>query len=422
MNVLVIGSGGREHALVYRLASDVEQVYCFPGNPGIGEIAINVEENLNDYSLLKTFCNEKKIDLVVVGPEIPLVEGIADYLRENNIAVFGPSKAAAQIEGDKAFSKALMEKYNIPTAAYKSFGVDQFVAASEYIKNGKLPVVIKASGLAAGKGVAICDDTENALEELKACMLDGKFGSAGEQVVIEEFMVGEEASVFAITDGSNFVTLPASQDHKRAYDNDEGPNTGGMGAYAPAPVIDEALQSIINEKIITPTLEAMKSEGMPYSGCLYCGLMITSEGPKVVEFNCRFGDPETQVVLPLLEGDFAELLLTSANGKLNTSAVKYNNRNAVCVVAASAGYPGSYEKGKVITGLENHEESVIIYHAGTKENNGEVKTSGGRVLGVTAITDGNELKKSVEKAYAAISKISFDGITYRNDIAAKAFK
>lgn len=424
MNVLLIGSGGREHALALKISESksLSKLYISPGNPGTLSLGENVNLDVKNHSEMENFCQDKNIELVVVGPEQPLVDGLTDFLLSKNIKVFGPSQNAAQIEGDKSFSKELMKKYNIPTAAFEVFANNEYEKAVEYVSNGKFPVVIKASGLAAGKGVLICEDKNSALEALEDCFNNKVFGEAGDKVVIEEFMVGQEASLFAITDGQNFVSLPVSQDHKRIGEGDTGLNTGGMGAYAPAPVMTDELLDISEKTIIQPTLDAMKKEDKTFVGCLYCGLMLTAEGPKVVEFNCRFGDPETQAVLPLLEGDFLELLYSAAAGNINKDAVKYNGKTSVCVIAASKGYPGSYEKGFEIKGLEsNSDKEIIVYHAGTKAQDDKIVTSGGRVLGVNATISG-DLKSCKEKAYSGLKQICFEGIYYRNDIADKAIK
>ncbi len=421
MNILLIGSGGREHALAWKISQSprLNKLYSAPGNPGTAQLCENI--TLKDNSEILAFCREKEIDLVVVGPEVPLVEGIADFLESENICVFGPSKSAAQIEGDKSFSKQLMRKYNIPTAKFDIFTSDEKDKALNYIKLSEPPFVIKASGLAAGKGVLICDTIDEAINGLRK-IFDGKiFGHSGDTVVIEEFMTGQEASIFAITDGEDYVLLPASQDHKRIFDDDKGKNTGGMGAYAPTPFVTDEILEIVKKKIIEPTLKALKEETGGYKGCLYCGIMLTDEGPKVVEFNCRFGDPETQTVLPLVEGDFLSLLHSSAVGKLDKNAVFYNNKSAVCVVAASKGYPNKYEKGFEITGIHEAERSgAVVFHAGTDIKDGKLVTSGGRVLGVAAVVEENNLKACKEKVYASLSKIQFDGIYYRKDIADKA--
>ncbi len=423
MNVLIIGSGGREHALAYKISKSdkLDRLFISPGNPGTAQLGKNVELNLNEENKVVEFCNDNKIDLVVVGPEIPLVDGIADVLRKNNIAVFGPDKGAAMIEGDKSFSKELMKKYDIPTAAFKVFADDSKAEAEAYLSEISYPTVIKASGLAAGKGVLICENKAEAEDALNSIFEEKEFGDAGNTIVIEEFMVGQEASLFAITDGDDYVLLPAAQDHKRIFDGDKGKNTGGMGAYTPAPIATHEIIAQAEEKIIKPTLAAMKAEGKKYNGCLYAGLMITEEGPKVVEFNCRFGDPETQVVLPVLDGDLLELLHSAAKGKINKEAVSYSGKSAVCVVAASEGYPGSYKKGFVINGLNEAEsDNVVVFHAGTKESEGNVVTSGGRVLGVTAINDEGNIGQSKLEAYNALNKICFEGIYFRKDISDKA--
>jgi phosphoribosylamine--glycine ligase len=424
MNVVVIGSGGREHALAYQInkSKQLSKLYVLPGNPGTALFAENVDIDVTNHQDVINFCLKNGIDLVVVGPEIPLVDGIANSLRSEGIKVFGPNKNAAEIEGDKSFSKEIMQKYNIPTAAFKVFTKDEQESALEYIRTVSYPTVIKASGLAAGKGVAICNSVNEAEEYINQCFNEALFGSSGETLVIEEFLKGEEASVFAVTDGENFILLPASQDHKRRFDNDKGPNTGGMGAYAPAPLVTEEILQRISDKVIKPVLAAMKEEGRLYNGCLYAGLMINEGEPSVVEFNCRFGDPETQVVLPILEGDFLELLYSTAVGKLNMNAVTVSDKFAVTVVAASNGYPGNYKKGFEISfapDLVN--ENVIIFHAGTKTENNKLLTNGGRVLNVTAISE-NSLLQAQKRAYEALKRINFEGMIFRSDIADKALK
>jgi len=424
MNVLLIGSGGREHALALKISESksLSKLYISPGNPGTLLLGKNVKLDVKNHFEIENFCNQNNIGLVVIGPEQPLVDGLTDFLLSKNIKVFGPTQKAAQIEGDKSFSKKLMKKYNIPTAAFEVFTSNQYEKAVKYVSNGKFPIVIKASGLAAGKGVLICKDKNSALVALKDCFKNKVFGDAGDKVVIEEFMVGQEASLFAITDGESFVSLPVSQDHKRIGEGDTGLNTGGMGAYAPAPVMTSELLDTSEKTIIRPTLEAMKKEDKKFVGCLYCGLMLTTKGPKVVEFNCRFGDPETQAVLPLLKGDFLELLNSAASGNISRTAIKYNGKTSVCVIAASKGYPGIYEKGFEIKGLENNsDKEIIVYHAGTKEQDGRIVTSGGRVLGVNATISG-DLKSCKEKAYNGLKQICFEGIYYRSDIADKAIK
>ena len=422
MRVLLIGSGGREYALALKISKSslLDKLFIMPGNPGTKQVGENIKINLSYSDKILQFCKDEKIDLVVIGPEQPLVDGLSDYLRSAGFKVFGPSQKAAQIEAHKSFAKHLMKKYKIPTADFIEFNSDEYENAVSYLKKSKYPLVIKADGLAAGKGVLICNNYDEAEESLKEMFVDKVFGTSGEKIVIEEFMEGEEASIFAITDGTDFTCLPSSQDHKRIGDNDTGKNTGGMGAYSPAPVVTNDLLSQIENKIIKPTLAGMKNEGYPFSGCLYAGVMITKEESKVVEFNCRFGDPETQVVLPLLKGDFLKLLYSSANGKLDKNAVHYSEGSAVCVVAASKGYPDSYQKGFEIKGLDINEKIIIIYHAGTDEVDEKIVTSGGRVLGVTAVLNKNDLIEAREKAYEAIRQIHFEGMYYRKDIALRA--
>lgn len=424
MNVVVIGSGGREHAIAYKIkeSSELNRLYIIPGNPGTARLGENVPLNVSSKHDLLKFCTSKAIDLVVVGPEVPLMDGLADFLRDNSIAVFGPDRMAAEIEGDKAFAKNFMKKYNIPTAGFRVFDKAAYSEAETYLSEIKFPVVIKACGLAAGKGVLICNDKTEAENALKECFEISSFGSAGDRIVIEEFMTGQEASIFAVTDGENYICLPAAQDHKRIGDNDTGKNTGGMGAYAPAPIVTPEVLREVESKIIEPVLKGMKTEGRTFSGCLYCGLMLTDEGVKVVEFNCRFGDPETQAVLPLLEGDFLKLLYSAAKGNLDKNAVGYSGGSAVCVVAASKGYPEDYKKGLEIKGLDINEKGVIVFHAGTKNDGNKVVSSGGRVLGVTAVLKENDLRACKEKAYKALGNIHFENIYFRHDIADKAIK
>jgi len=424
MRVLLIGSGGREHALAIKISKSslLDKLFIMPGNPGTKQVGENIRINPSHHNKILQFCNDEKIDLIVIGPEQPLVDGLSDYLRNSGFKVFGPSQKAAQIEAYKSFAKKLMKKYNIPTSDFVEFNADENETAISYLKKSRYPLVIKADGLAAGKGVLICNNYDEAEKSLREIFVDKIFGSSGEKVVIEEFMKGEEASIFVITDGTDFICLPSSQDHKRIGDNDTGKNTGGMGAYSPAPVVTNELLSQIENKIIKPALAGMTNEGSPFSGCLYAGLMLTKDGPKVVEFNCRFGDPETQVVLPLLKGDFLKLLYSSANGKLDKNAVHYSEGSAVCIVAASKGYPDSYQKGFEITGLDINDKKIIIYHAGTDEVDEKIVTSGGRVLGVTVVLNKNDLREAREKAYEVIKQIHFEGMYYRKDIAVKALK
>ncbi len=424
MNVLLLGSGGREHAIAWKISQSksLTKLFISPGNPGTASLGQNVNLG-NEHQAIAGFCLSESIDLVVIGPEQPLVEGLADFLRQKDITVFGPGKKAAEIEGRKSFAKQLMVKYSIPTAEYKEFDKSHFDDASEYLKSVSYPVVLKADGLAAGKGVIICGSNDEAEKALKDIFVDNVFGEAGDKIIVEEFLEGEEASILAVTDGDDFILLPSSQDHKRIGENDTGKNTGGMGAYSPAPVIDNKMLNRISSEIIRPVLNGLKLEGRKFSGCLYAGLMITRKGPKVVEFNCRFGDPETQAVLPLVEGDFLKLLYSSASGKLDKSAVSFSRGTAVCVVAVSAGYPESYSKGFEISGLEGLDSpQIIVFHAGTSEKDGRILTSGGRVIGVTAVLEENDLQKARTLVYGALNKIKFEGMYFRRDIGMKALK
>ncbi|MHB8580267.1 MAG: phosphoribosylamine--glycine ligase [Ignavibacteriaceae bacterium] len=422
MKVLLIGSGGREHALAYKIKESqlLDKLFILPGNTGTESLGENVHGNMNDSNFILSFCKREKIDLVVIGPEKPLVEGLADILRESGINVFGPNKGAAEIEAYKSFAKGLMEKYNIPTAAYKEFNSQMINEAKKYISDQNYPLVIKADGLAAGKGVLICNNYQEAASALNELFVKKIFGNAGEKIIIEEFLIGQEASIFAITDGEEFICLPAAQDHKRIGNNDEGKNTGGMGAYSPAPLVNEDILDKVKEKIIIPTLSALRSEGKKFNGCLYCGIMIYNNEPKVIEFNCRFGDPETQSVLLLLDGDFLKLLYTAAIGKIDKESVKYNGGASVCVVAASKGYPDEYKSGFIISGLEEANKEAFVFHAGTKKDGENILTNGGRVLGVTSFIPFNDLNKAKAKAYQAIAKINYNNIYYRADISDKA--
>lgn len=424
MKVAVIGSGGREHALALKISESkmLKNLFIIPGNPGTAQIGENVILDINNNSEILSFCKVKEIDLVIIGPEQQLVNGLADELRSNDILVFGPDSAASEIEAHKTFAKNLMFAAGVPTANYIEFKTSMYDNAKDFIKQKKYPCVIKADGLAAGKGVVICNNAEEAEAALKSFFIDRIFGKSGEKILIEEFLEGEEVSVFAITDGDNFICLPASQDHKRIGDNDTGKNTGGMGAYAPAPVVTNQMLNEISEKIIAPTLQALKAENKAFIGCLYAGLILTADGVKVIEFNCRFGDPETQAVLPLLKGDFLKLLYSAADGKLDIDSVSYNGGSAVCVVAASLGYPGQYQKGLEIFGLNEIPENTIVFHAGTKEDNGKILTNGGRVLGITSVLEENDLQKAKNLAYEALDKIHFPNMYYRRDIADKAIK
>lgn len=424
MRILLIGGGGREHALAWKLAQSdkVEKIFAAPGNPGIAMLkkCSCIDLKLDDLEKVADYAEEESIDLTVVGPEATLVAGIADVFKRRGLPVFGPSKAAAQLEGSKAFSKELMAKYNIPTAFFKI--CEDMETAKAYVKEKGAPIVVKADGLAAGKGVVVAMTEEEALEAIEEMMGDHKFGNAGARVVLEEYMEGEEASLLAFTDGKTVVPMLAAQDHKRIFDNDQGPNTGGMGTYAPAPVMTDILRLKATERILKPVVAAMAKEGTPYQGCLYAGLMIKDDVIKVVEFNCRFGDPETQVVLPLLESDLAEIMLACATGTLDQADVAWSDKAAVCVVMASGGYPESYETGKAITGLTeaDAQENTVVFHAGTKSAAGSIVTAGGRVLGVTAVDD--NICAARDRAYAAVENIKFDGAFYRKDIAWRALK
>jgi phosphoribosylamine--glycine ligase len=426
MNILIIGSGGREHAIAWKLRQSpkVDKLYCAPGNAGIGEIAELVPVKADDLADLLAFARTNKIDLTVVGPELPLTLGIVDLFVNEDLKVFGPSKLAAEIEGSKVYAKEFMRKYKIPTADFKTFDVTKRYDAERYIDEIPAPIVIKANGLAAGKGAVVCETKDKALEVLQEMMVQKVLGEAGEQVVIEEYMVGEEASLLIITDGLHFVTLPAAQDHKRILDGDRGKNTGGMGAYAPTPFVTEKDLERIQRSIIKPTLSGLRKEGRRYVGCLYFGLMLTQSGPKVVEFNCRFGDPETQAILPLVGGDFADLLVSAVDGTLQNFKVKQVDKTAVCVVIASGGYPDKYETGKEILGLDvlAGVEDVTVFHAGTKLERGKVVTNGGRVLGVTAVGPLSNFEATISRAYQGVSRITFDGAYYRSDIGAKALR
>jgi phosphoribosylamine--glycine ligase len=426
MNILVVGSGGREHALVWKLrqSSQVRALYCAPGNAGIAQQAQLVSIKPTDIAGLLRFAKENAVDLTVVGPEQPLVDGIADEFERNGLRIFGPSREAARLEGSKAFAKEFMARNGIPTARFHSFGEDQLSQAEAFVRQLPMPVVVKADGLAAGKGVLICEDRDAAVLALREVLQNKSFGSAGNKVVIEEYLVGEEASVFALTDGEQYVTLASAQDHKRILDGDKGKNTGGMGAYAPAPVVTQEVLAQVERDIIGPTLRGMRESGNPYRGCLYCGLMIKDNEAKVIEFNCRFGDPETQVVIPLLDGDLADILMSVAERRLDPKSVKQHPASSVCVVMASGGYPDDYQTGKPIQGLERikPEEGLVVFHAGTRSEGQQVLSSGGRVLGVTAIGYAHDLKDTVRAAYRGVGTLTFDGAYYRSDIALRALR
>jgi phosphoribosylamine--glycine ligase len=420
LNILVIGSGGREHALVWKLAQSrhVKKIFCAPGNAGISKLATCVDIKADDLDGLLSFALAEKIGLTVVGPEAPLSMGIVDMFEKKGLKVFGASKKAAQIEGSKSFSKNLMVKYSISTADGQSF--TNFDQAEKYIKRQGKPLVLKADGLAAGKGVLICATEKESLDALTTIMKDKAFGDAGSKVVIEECLVGEEASFLALTDGKTVLSLPTSQDHKRIFDEDKGPNTGGMGAYSPAPLVDSILHDKIMNEIMIPTVKAMEAEGAPYKGILYAGLMIDRDQIKVLEFNARFGDPEAQPLLMRVKNDLVELMMACIDGNLDKHTIDMDDRAAVCLVMAAGGYPDSYAKGSEISGLEDAAKmkDVVVFHAGTSLKKDKVVTSGGRVLGVTAL--GDTVEKAIEKAYQAAGKITWDKAYYRKDIGKKA--
>lgn len=420
MKILIIGGGGREHALAWKIEQSpmVKKIFCAPGNPGIAEVAECIDIDAKDIDGLYNFAKKQKIDLTVVGPEDPLVAGIVDKFTEGNLKIFGPNKRAAIIEGSKVFAKNLMRKHGIPTADFKIF--EDLKQAKKHLTTCEYPLVIKADGLAMGKGVFVCKTFEEADQRLDDLMKKKIFGQAGDKIAIEEFLSGEEISILAITDGKTIVSLSSAQDHKTIYDGDKGPNTGGMGAYSPVPLITEELQSLIEESILVPIVHAMKKENRPYKGVIYAGLMITSTGPKVLEFNARFGDPEAQVIITRMKSDLVPILLATTMNNLEDVFVEWRDGVSLCVVMASKGYPDKYEKGFSISGLETVKElrDVYVFHAGTSTRNGTIVTNGGRVLGVTALGEG--LQEAQKKVYDAIQEISFDGAHYRRDIGAKA--
>ena len=422
MKVLVVGGGGREHAIIRKLKENptITQLYAAPGNGGIGYDAINVAISATDVDAIAAWAVKEAMDYVVVAPDDPLAMGLVDKLAEAGIPAFGPDKKAAVIEASKAFSKNLMKKYNIPTARYETFS--DVEAARAYLQsNETFPIVVKADGLALGKGVLICQNKQESLDAVEEMMVGGKFGASGATVVIEEFLTGPEVSVLSFTDGKTMVPMVSSMDHKRALDGDQGLNTGGMGTIAPNPYYTPEIAQECMETIFLPTMAAMNAEGRTFKGCLYFGLMLTPNGPKVIEYNCRFGDPETQVVLPLLESDLFTIMQAVTNGTLDQVEVKFSSGSAACVVLASGGYPEKYEKGKAITGLEQGQlpqGGAVVYHAGSTEKDGQLVTAGGRVLGVTAV--GDTLQQAIQNAYTATNAIAFDGLHKRSDIGARA--
>ena len=422
MNVLVVGGGGREHALAWKLRQSprVREVFCAPGNGGMGEVATCVPIDSGDLRSLLAFARERGIGLTVVGPEAPLSLGIVDLFEEHGLRVFGASRAAAELEGSKTFAKELMRRHGIPTAAARAF--TDAGEARAWIRSAGTPLVIKADGLAAGKGVMICRTGAEAEAAVETIMDKRAFGSAGDRVLVEEFLEGEEASFLAFTDGRTVVAMPASQDHKAVFDGDLGPNTGGMGAYSPAPVVTPALHAEVMRTVMEPTVRAMAAAGRPYRGVLYAGLMITSDGIKVLEYNARFGDPEAQPIVLRMKSDLLPVLEACIDGRLDTAAVDWHDDAAVCVVLASGGYPGAYPTGLPISGLEEagREEGVVVFHAGTAERDGRIVTAGGRVLGVTA--RGATIREAVDRAYRGAARISFEGMHYRRDIGHRALR
>ena len=420
MKILVIGSGGREHALIWKISQSpkVTKIFCAPGSAAIGELAQCVAVNAEQIEKLADFAEKEKIDLTVVGPELPLTLGISNLFESRGLKIFGPNKAAARLEGSKAFAKEILQENNIPTAIFATF-TDQ-LAAKHYIERHPAPYVIKADGLAAGKGVAISLTINDALEVIDKILVKKVFGEAGEKVVIEEFLEGEEISFMVLTDGQHILPLASSQDHKRVFDNDQGPNTGGMGAYSPAPVVTPAVQKRIFDEILNPLLAGLKKKGITYRGVIYVGLMITKSGPKVLEFNARFGDPECQPIMMRLKSDLVPLLEATIDGKLNQVQPEWYEDPAVCVVLSARGYPGPYDKGYEIRGLDKlrHWDKGFVFHAGTAKENGRWITSGGRVLGVTA--RGSDIGNAVKNAYSAVSQITWEGMHYRKDIARRA--
>ncbi len=422
MKILVIGSGGREHALVWKInqSKKVKKIYCAPGNAGTAQLAENLNIKADDVAGLKKFAQENKIDLTVVGPEIPLVAGIVDEFAKDGLKIFGPNKAAAMIEGSKVFSKDFMLKYELPTAQAGIF--DNSKEAIAYIEEMGAPIVVKADGLAAGKGVIVAKTKEEAIAAVKDIMEKKQFGDAGNKVVIEECLVGEEASIIAITDGKTVLSLASSQDHKRVADNDEGLNTGGMGAYSPAPIVTDQLMEQIDQTVLKPFIAGMQQEGIDYKGVIYAGIMVTKEGPKVLEFNARFGDPETQPIMMRMQSDIVPIFEAVVAGKLSGKKIEWKDKAAVCVVLASGGYPGKYEKGIPIEGIEKVDQldNAYVFHAGTKLAGDKVVTAGGRVLGVTALGDG--IKFAIQNSYRAVDLIKFKGMHYRKDIGKKALK
>ena len=422
MKVLVIGGGGREHAIVWKLAQSrrVDKIYCCPGNTGIADLAECVNIDPMDFDALLNLVKYEWIDLTVVGPEAPLAAGIATAFRKDGRKIFGPGADAAKLEASKSFSKDFMRRYALPTAEYKVF--NSYVHAEDYVRLKGAPIVIKADGLAAGKGVIVAKTVQEAADALRLIMKERAFGEAGDKVVVEDCIEGEEASFMAFTDGKTIIPMVSSQDHKRIFDKDHGPNTGGMGAYSPAPVLGPEMEKTVMETVMKPFLRGVQAEGMDFRGVIYAGLMIKDGKPYVLEFNCRFGDPETQAILRRLDSDFFEIILSTSEGKLAQANVQWKQESSVCVVMASGGYPGSYQKGKIISGLDKagKMKDVVVFHSGTGFDGEHVVTDGGRVLGVTAT--GRDVKEAKTRAYEAVEKISFEGMQFRTDIADRAIK
>ncbi|HTZ17973.1 MAG TPA: phosphoribosylamine--glycine ligase [Dissulfurispiraceae bacterium] len=422
MKVLIVGGGGREHAIAWKLSQSqkVDKIYCTPGNAGIAELAECIQVAPDDFDALLDFVRYEWIDLTIVGPEDPLSKGIVDVFEKEGRRILGPSKAAAMLESSKVFSKDFMKRHRIPTAEYKVFS--SYIHAEDYVRMVGAPIVVKADGLAAGKGVIVASTVDEAIDALRLIMKNRAFGDAGNRVVVEKCLEGEEASFMVFTDGETIIPMVSSQDHKRVFDGDTGPNTGGMGAYSPAPVITPELEKEIIDIVMRPTIEGMKSEGIKYKGILYAGLMMLNNKPSVLEFNCRLGDPETQPVLSRLSTDFLDICLALTDGKLSELDVQWKPESAVCVVVAANGYPGKYQKGDVIEGLDKAKnlDGVTVFHAGTAFKDDRVVTNGGRVLGVTAI--GEDIGAAKDKAYEAINLLHFKGMHYRRDIAYRALK
>lgn len=419
MNILILGSGGREHALAWKIAQspNCENLYVATGNSGTSQIATNLDIKVTDFEGIKKAVLERKINLVVVGPEDPLVNGVHDFFLNDDqikdVAVIGPQRAAAQLEGSKEFAKEFMSRHNIPTAAYQSFTAETLDVGYKFLETLTPPYVLKADGLAAGKGVLILQDLEEAKSELKNMLVDSKFGQASSTVVIEEFLDGIELSCFVLTDGENYKILPTAKDYKRIGEGDTGLNTGGMGAISPVPFVNDALMQKIEERIVKPTIDGLKEDNLPYKGFIFIGLIKVGDDPKVIEYNVRMGDPETEVVIPRLKSDLVELLSATAENRLNEVELKIDERTATTVMLVSGGYPEAYEKGKVISGLENVEDS-IVFHAGAQKKDGNIVTSGGRVMAITSY--GNNFREALQKSYKNVEKISFEGKNYRSDL------